>query len=77
MSVQHLKHSHVGVVGAGGHVAATGHGVMRRLHVQLTSQDALVRDLLLTNTHRELTTNNGLGEGGLGRFSPGLTRLLT
>lgn len=45
----HLKNSHVGAVRCGGQVAATRHRVVRRLQIQLASQDTLVVQLLLTN----------------------------
>ncbi len=38
----HLEHSHIGAVWGGGQVAAAGHRVVRRLNVQLASQDAFV-----------------------------------
>lgn len=46
----HLKHSNIRTVWCGGQVAAARHWMVRRLHVQLASQDTFVIELLLTHT---------------------------
>lgn len=46
----HLEHSNVGVVWRRGQVAAAGHWVVGRLHIQLASQDAFIIELLLTHS---------------------------
>lgn len=46
----HLKHSNIRAVWCGGQVAATGHRMLRGLHIQLAFHDAFVIELLLTHT---------------------------
>ncbi len=45
----HLEHSNIRAVWCGGQVAATRHRVVRRLHIQLASQDTFVIELLLAH----------------------------
>lgn len=46
----HLKHSNIRAVWCGGQVAATRHRVVRRLHIQLASQDTFIIEPLPTHT---------------------------
>lgn len=45
----HLKHGDIRAVWCGGQVAATGHRLVGRLHIQLAPQDAFVIEFLPTH----------------------------